>query len=285
MNDNQKVLKFFNLLFPNRPCGVNYGSTLRDVVCMSIYSLEGHAFDGNLQFFCVNEIQKRRNDANVSCFRNFLVEFDDMPLDDQRAWVKEINMPFSTCVFSGNKSYHYILSLKEPLRNAEDYRKYSAAIHRAVEKADPSTKNPSRSSRFPGFVRPETGKVQEVVELKDRISAEDLDLWLATRNVSVLDDDTPAFIGSSVGVILLDELGGINLAASMSIRTAAFLTEGAEPGSRNKELYVAARNLADLGHSFDEAVRFLGEVDLGPDFTWGERIATIRSAFKSVGAA
>jgi hypothetical protein len=43
---------------------------------------------------------------------------------------------------------------------------------------DPNCKNPTRSIRIPGVVRPETGKVQQLIELKPRIKVADFLAWL-----------------------------------------------------------------------------------------------------------
>lgn len=118
----------------------------------------------------------RRADCNVVNHRNFLVELDTVPLDEQIHYVLE-RLPVTSIVTSGGKSHHFIISLKEPV-NGPEYAQIARRIHKAVPLADPTTKNPSRLSRLPFRVRPETGRPQELIELYDRISLASLKDWL-----------------------------------------------------------------------------------------------------------
>lgn len=110
----------------------------------------------------------RRADHNVVCYRNILIELDNMPIMEQQQYVLE-RTPVTSIVFSGNKSYHFIISLANPCPTREAYDKLVRAFHRLLPLADKSTKNPSRFSRLPGVVRPDTGLLQELVYLGSRI--------------------------------------------------------------------------------------------------------------------
>lgn len=141
-------------------------------------------------FFCINSLNStldanpsepwhrvdlpRRADHNVICFRNFLLEIDNMPIEQQIQYVRD-RVPVTAITFSGKKSYHFIISLTEPLPDYDSYMKFSRGLHRLLGPAiDPATKNPSRLSRLPGVVRPDTGLLQELVYLGSRINAADL---------------------------------------------------------------------------------------------------------------
>lgn len=140
-------------------------------------------------FFCINALHPaedlapslsyhsphvpRRADANVICFRNFLIEIDDMPLDKQIPYVKGL-LPVSSVVYSGKKSYHFIISLREPCEDYNEYMQISEALHKHLPKSDSATKNPSRLSRLPNVMRPDTGKSQNLVYLGQRISKQEL---------------------------------------------------------------------------------------------------------------
>lgn len=119
----------------------------------------------------------RRADCNVAEYRNFLLELDNMPLKDQVSYVSDL-LPYTSCTYSGGKSHHFIISLQEPLKTAEAYSQLARRLHKYVPAADPTTKNPSRLSRLPFRVRPETGKEQVLVYLGDRISFSELDALL-----------------------------------------------------------------------------------------------------------
>lgn len=116
----------------------------------------------------------RRSDKNVVCYRNFLLELDKMALDDQIAYVRS-RIPYTTCVYSGGASYHFIVSLETPLQSSAEYQTFARRLHRALPEADPATKNPSRFSRLPFRIRPDTRKLQELISLNERISFAALD--------------------------------------------------------------------------------------------------------------
>lgn len=123
-----------------------------------------------------NEDTPRRSDANVVCYRNFLLEIDSMPLSEQILYVTS-KLPVSAITFSGSKSYHFIISLEEPV-SAEKYKELTARMHLLLPAVDSSTKNPSRLSRLPTKIRPDTGRQQKLAALRGRIKLSDLEAKL-----------------------------------------------------------------------------------------------------------
>jgi hypothetical protein len=127
----------------------------------------------------VNPIQGFRVDENATAFRSFLVEVDYGPLDEQLEYVKSMGMPYSTCVFSGNKSLHFGIVVDEDFIDEEVWRFAAQWILNIMDKADDKTKNPSRSIRFPDNVRPDgKKKEQTMIYLGKRISKKELTDWL-----------------------------------------------------------------------------------------------------------
>lgn len=140
-------------------------------------------------FFSINELDEytdkeptqeyhspkrpRRADCNVVCYRNFLIELDGMPLEDQVAYVRS-RVPVTSIVFSGSKSYHFIISLETPLATKAEYDDVARRLLALLPAADRSCKNPSRLSRLPFRIRPETGKEQELIYLGERVKNEEL---------------------------------------------------------------------------------------------------------------
>ena len=136
-------------------------------------------------FFCINALHStkdlnpteeyhsqdkpRRADANVVCYRNFLIEIDDMPLKEQVSYVTS-KIPVSTIVFSGSKSKHFIISLDTPLSTKEEYDNFSNRLRLMFPASDSSVKNCSRLSRLPCRMRPETKQYQNIEYLGKRIS-------------------------------------------------------------------------------------------------------------------
>jgi hypothetical protein len=123
----------------------------------------------------------RRADNNVASYRNFLLELDNMQLDEQVKAVRDL-LPVTSIVFSGGKSHHFIISLKESLGFSTgarlEYNTLARRLHKLVPFADPTTKNPSRLSRLPFRIRPETGLEQKLIYLGERVTYAELDSLL-----------------------------------------------------------------------------------------------------------
>lgn len=92
---------------------------------------------------------------NVTEFRYALVESDSMPLEEQNALIRELELPVAVLVYSGGKSIHAIVRIEAA--SYEEYRKrvdylYSVCSKNGLE-IDKQNRNPSRLSRMPGVVR------------------------------------------------------------------------------------------------------------------------------------
>lgn len=146
----------------------------------SINALDGHRDHAPQQAW--HEAHKpRRANANVTKYRNILVEFDNLSLDMQLAHVATIGLPYSTCVYSGGKSYHFIISLEQPLDGGSlEYAALVERVYAVLPQSDRACRNPSRLSRFPGFLRDGTTE-QTLKEVRGRIPYAELDAWL-TKN-------------------------------------------------------------------------------------------------------
>lgn len=126
----------------------------------------------------INPIKGRRNDENVTAYRTFMVECDDGPLGEQWDYIKSKEFPFSYCCFSGNKSLHFALVLDTDIPSDHIYRFTYQWILNILDRADQNTKNPSRSVRFPGVIRSDTGKEQRLVFMGNRVNIDTLSEWL-----------------------------------------------------------------------------------------------------------
>lgn len=132
----------------------------------------------------------RRADHNVSTYRNILIEMDKFPLDKQLDYIKELGLPYSTCVYSGGKSYHFIISLSEPVLTRKEYNDLAIRVYKAIgmDYVDPTCKNPSRFSRAPGHIREETGKEQRLICVNGRVDKIILEGWLLSRGVGPIEE-------------------------------------------------------------------------------------------------
>jgi hypothetical protein len=131
------------------------------------------------EFFAVNPLKPgcSRADANVSMFRNFLFEFDTLRVGprEQLEYIRALGIPYSTAVWSGNKSVHAIISLDIDV--GPDMWRIIAARLKGFAGSDSSTMNPSRLSRAPGFIR-SNGKLQELLDVRANINFSELAEWM-----------------------------------------------------------------------------------------------------------
>ena len=95
-----------------------------------------------------------KND-NITRFKFALVESDTMPVSDQDAMYRKLELPIACLVHSGGKSLHAIVRV-----DAEDYTEYRKRVeflYDFLEKnglqVDKQNRNPSRLSRLPGVTR------------------------------------------------------------------------------------------------------------------------------------
>lgn len=233
-----------------------------------------NALDGTTDHEVVEEYhaadRPRRADANVVCLRNILLEIDGMPLDQQRPYLDASGIPWSTCVFSGSKSYHFVISVETPFRDRDEYDRVVGWIHNILSEIDHSTKNPSRLTRFPNVVRVDKGLLQELIEVRGRVRNADLYKFLERFPEAEPAPDIPL----SESVLPEGEKG------FLSKRTRQFLMFGADHGHQNTELHQAARDMLQNGWTAEEATPLLYDALKNyPDFDEKKFRSTVRSAF------
>jgi hypothetical protein len=221
---------------------------------------------------CINPLNGTRCDENVSAFRSFLIEVDSMGLYEQKKYIEGLGVPFSSCVFSGNKSLHYSITLDEDLPSEKIYRYLAQWILNIVKEADQNCKNPSRSIRFPGNARPDTCKIQKLVDLRKRISLSDLYFWLGKYEVCrpVIEVRKP-----------ISSIPRPELIAGWAINK---LTYGLDPtDGRNRQWYAIFFEFAKCGYSEEQAEAFLQQYFIEePDFKRKEWLTSLKSAYRNV---
>ena len=103
---------------------------------------------------------------NVTEFKYALVESDDMPIEQQNAIYRELELPIACLVHSGGKSLHAIVRVDA--KNYDEYRKRVDFLYDVCKKnglkLDKQNCNPSRLSRMPGIMR--KGNKQFLVDIK-----------------------------------------------------------------------------------------------------------------------
>lgn len=124
---------------------------------------------------------------NVTEYRYALVESDSMPIDQQNAILRQLELPIACLVHSGGKSLHAIVRI-----DAADYNEYRKRVDYLYDVCrkngfiiDKQNKNPSRLSRMPGVMR--DGRKQYLVDTNiGRESWRDWQEWIEGVN-----DDLP----------------------------------------------------------------------------------------------
>ena len=121
------------------------------------------------QFFCLNACINGRKKSDITKFRNFLLEIDEIPGSKEAMphreqidliWNK-YQIPFSTAVNSGNKSIHFIVSLQEPLKGLEEYEFIANWLKKIITEADKSVLVPEKLSRLIGGINQKTMREQK----------------------------------------------------------------------------------------------------------------------------
>ena len=124
---------------------------------------------------------------NVTEYRYALVESDSMPVGQQHAIIRELELPVAVLVHSGKKSLHAIVHIDAA--NYDEYRKRVDYLYDVCQKnglkVDAQNRNPSRLSRMPGVTR--DGHRQFIVA--ENIGKESYEQW--HEWIEGVNDDLP----------------------------------------------------------------------------------------------
>ena len=124
---------------------------------------------------------------NVTEYRYALVESDAMPVEQQYAVYRALQLPARVLVHSGGKSLHAIVHIGASSYN--EYRDRVAYLYKVCEAnglvIDGQNKNPSRLSRMPGVMR--SGKQQYIVA--ENTGLESFEAW--REYIESVNDDLP----------------------------------------------------------------------------------------------
>lgn len=195
------------------------------------------------EFICINPLTGPRNQQHVGAYRNILVESDKLPVDAQLGAARDVGLPFTTAVHSGNKSIHFILRLDEPCSGADDYRMLVGRLYKWLNRqgfpVDGACKNPTRLSRNAGFLR-ETGRAQELIEVRAPVSRNTLELLVGPA--PVLEPAVPNING---------------FRATPNAYTQITLEHTIPEGDRHRLMVLAALDLKRCGFSPDEVEALL----------------------------
>ena len=127
-----------------KSCGGDIGAVLGDYKTEAGAWIRFNPLDG-----------KGVKNENVTEYRYALVESDSMPIAQQHAVIRELELPVAVLVYSGGKSLHAIVRIDAP--NYEEYRRRVDYLYKVCKEngldIDRQNRNPSRLSRLPGVIR------------------------------------------------------------------------------------------------------------------------------------
>ncbi|MGC3990161.1 MAG: hypothetical protein QM796_10865 [Chthoniobacteraceae bacterium] len=93
-------------------------------------------------------------DVDVTRCAYCLVEFDDLPVEEQIPLFANLNLPIVAIIASGGRSVHALVRLA-PQTSPEQYKEFTKKLLKKLSRfgVDESNKNPSRFTRLPGVLR------------------------------------------------------------------------------------------------------------------------------------
>lgn len=136
---------------------------------------------------------------NVTEFRYALVESDDIPIDQQNAIYRELELPVACLVHSGKKSLHAIVKIDAV--NYEEYRQRVDYLYNVCQKnglkIDSQNRNPSRLSRMPGVMR--GGQKQFLVDTNiGKESWKEWEEWIESINDNLPEPESMASVWNNL---------------------------------------------------------------------------------------
>jgi hypothetical protein len=152
-----------------KPCIFNENEIViqQETAKMKAYAKPFSQWSKSAQFFSINSLKHigdNRKSENVSIMKNFLFEFDTLPLDEQKTLLKKRRDIISMAVYSGNKSIHFILQVVDTPETREQYHYvWELLANKYFPLADKQCKDVLRLSRTPNSARSDTGKRQILI--------------------------------------------------------------------------------------------------------------------------
>lgn len=220
----------------------------------------------------INPINGWRKDEDVTAYRSFLIELDDIPLPDQIKYIEEMKMPYSLAVFSGGKSIHYVITLDEDIPTYNIWKDVNRWITNILTQADQQNQSPSRSMRFPGAIRKPTGIKQILLRNNGRISRVDLTMWL--NNFLDKKPPKPRVMKPKKHISLVALPKFIN-------NILEGLRDGQMEDGRNQSWYKVGRLMSERGISLEDMIEYCENFFIEePDFKRREWETTLKSAYK-----
>lgn len=208
---------------------------------------------------------RHRSDPNILAYRNIILEFDTGDFEKQLTLVKRRAIPYTALVYSGGKSLHVLISLATPCSDLEEYEGLTELVYAAIDPTfnqersrtglDRKCRNPGRLTRTPGIIRPETGKEQTLIDLKERVDTKTVIEFIKENQVRV-DKYLKKQADKKAKRLAQRELKQLKLRKSDTLpikdTTIALLEKGQYHGSRHDALLYAGLDLLHANYSIEE---------------------------------
>lgn len=197
------------------------------------------------KYACINPLKPNttRRTPNIAEFRNFLVEFDDgSSIEEQLKRVADLHLPFTTAVFSGNKSVHFVIAFQQGVPEAK-YRELARRMAAVIPGVDKACLEPCRLTRVPNkFLG------QRLLETRPPITCEHLEIWLTMQGLPKPDsaDSLKATLSK----------GG---PTTMTQLTRDYLDGKIPSEEAHRAMLATIRNLLELGFEPEEVYDAIAE--------------------------
>jgi hypothetical protein len=223
----------------------------------------------NIKLVAINPIEGWRRDGNVTSYRTFMIECDDMSIAQQWDYVNRMEFPYSYACYSGGKSIHFAVVLDHVIPSEDMYRYTYEWILNIMTQADQKTKNPSRSVRFPGNLR--DGKEQKLMRLNKRTKLDDLSKWLNRYK-----ELKPKQLINKPKNLMAPNIDGVKPWASKALLEGVHNMEG----SRNQMWMSIACEFALNGYDLSDTIEYLGNFfNEQTDFRKREWLTAVKSGW------
>jgi hypothetical protein len=150
----------------NKPCIFNDDDLIiqQEQVAMKGVAIPFSQWNNHPQFFSLNpvkQINDNRKSENISAMKNFLFESDTLLVEEQKQLLKERLGILSMATYSGNKSIHFIIQIKDPPETIDQYHYiWKLLKDKYFSNADTQCNDCIRLTRTPNSVRYDTNKRQ-----------------------------------------------------------------------------------------------------------------------------
>ena len=138
----------------------------QDIAETKGYAIPVSRWDDRNPFFAINPVRglgDNRKGENTSAMRNFLYEFDTLPLETQKNIFKRHRDIVSMATYSGGKSIHMIIQVADHPTDRDEYRYVWKLLRdRYFPSADGQCNDCLRLSRTPNAVR-DNGRKQILI--------------------------------------------------------------------------------------------------------------------------